>query len=65
VISNPRPGMLVLVWYRLEARICSPLHGKLGRVVVAGRGKPRNHGVKIGRHVYVIPAGNLQEVACG
>ncbi len=62
MISYPKPGDRVQVWYRMSLRLIMPLHGLVGRVAVVGRGKPRNHGVEIGRlrHFYVVPCGNLR-----
>ncbi len=69
MISNPRPGQRVRLHYATKParKGCPtkadymPHHGALGRVEIAGRGRPRNHGVRLdsGRFV-VVPAGNLQ-----
>ena len=60
MLSSPRLGQRVQVWYRSELRDAMPLHGLQGIVEVVGRGRPRNHGVRIGRELYTVPAGNLR-----
>lgn len=60
MIANPTIGQPVRVWYRAGVRDAMPLHGKRGVVVVRSRGRPRNHAVRIGGRVYVVPCGNLQ-----
>lgn len=62
MISNPRPGQRVRAHYAARSVAGAPYHGRIGTVVVAGRGRPRNHGVRFDgdEHVTVIPAGNLQ-----
>ena len=62
MISWPALGQMVRIHYAAKAQAARPLHGKVGVVVVASRGKPRNHGVVIDGQMYVIPAGNLQPV---
>ena len=67
MLSNPKVGTLVVIWYARKpgwARV-TPLHGKTGIVVEPGRGKPRNHLVRLlGRFDYgrrvIVPAGNLR-----
>ncbi len=60
MISNPRPGDRVLLHYGPAwRRVCSALHGRVGVVRVAGRAKPRSHGVELDGRIYVVPAGNL------
>lgn len=61
MIANPRVGQSVTVWYRKTLAASRPLHGKVGTVAVASRGKPRNHGVVIDGTFHVIPCGNLKE----
>ncbi len=63
MLSNPAEGNLVVIWYAKKpgwARV-TPLHGKVGVVVLPGKGRPRNHLVKLtaGRRV-LVPAGNLR-----
>lgn len=60
MISNPRIGQLVQVWYRKGLRDAMPLHGRIGEVEVVSRGHPRNHGIRIDGVLYVVPAGNLR-----
>jgi len=60
MLTNPKPGSIVQVWYRADVRPAMPLHGRVGRIVQVGHGRPRNHGVEIGGTVYVVPAGNLR-----
>jgi hypothetical protein len=66
MISSPKVGQRVQVWYRKEWAAFMPWHGKLGTVVVASRGKPRNHGVFIPGFatIVVVPAGNLRVPTC-
>ena len=59
---NPRIGQCVQVWYRAGYRDFMPYHGQVGRVVVASRGKPRNHGVTIDGKLVIVPCGNLRKV---
>jgi len=61
MISCPKVNQVVQVWYRKELRDLMPLHGKVGRVVVTSRGRPRNHGVEIDNVMWIVPAGNLRE----
>ncbi|MFP4141490.1 MAG: hypothetical protein ACLFVH_13195 [Phycisphaerae bacterium] len=69
MLSHPRIGQRVQVWYAVKPRRkggiakadLMPLHGQFGvvRVVATGPG-PRNHGVEIGGELYVVPRGNLR-----
>lgn len=61
MIASPALGQLVRVWYRVGVRDAMPLHGKTGVVVIRSRGRPRNHAVRIGGKVYVVPCGNLRQ----
>ena len=61
MIARPKRGQLVQVWYRKGVAEWMPHHGKVGRVVVVGRGKPLNHAVDVGGFVAVVPCGNLRE----
>jgi hypothetical protein len=65
VISNPRPGQRVRVWYRASLRPYVRYHGREGLVVTPGRGRPRNHTVRVGEDLVIIPAGNLRPVPVG
>lgn len=54
--ANPKNGADVVLRYKNKRH---DLNGKLGQVVIASRGKPRNHGVRIDGVTYVIPCGQL------
>lgn len=61
MVSNPRPGQRVQLWYAAKARAAFPLHARPGRVEVVGKARPRNHGVRLdGGPLVVVPAGNLR-----
>lgn len=60
MLTHPRIGQRVQCWYRNRRM---PHHGKTGRVVVRGLGKPRNHGVLIEGRLVVVPCGNLRKLA--
>ncbi len=71
MISNPKKGQRVQIWYavtpkRIGERAPSeymPHHAAVGRVTISGRGRPRNHGVLLDTGEFVaIPAGNLRKV---
>ncbi|HOI54891.1 MAG TPA: hypothetical protein PLP01_06550, partial [Phycisphaerae bacterium] len=55
-----RVGQGVQVWYGPHTREAMPWHGKAGTVVVSGRGRPRNHLVRIDGQQVIVPAGNLR-----
>lgn len=57
-----RVGQGVRIHYRKSVAEFQPYHGKVGRLAVVSRGKPRNHGVEIDGRIVVVPCGNL--VAC-
>ena len=59
MLSNPKPNDRVEIRYAKHKRSIAKLHGKRGVVVIAGRGRPRNHGVEVDGVLYVIPAGQL------
>jgi hypothetical protein len=64
MVSNPHIGQRVQLWYAAKRRQFAPHHGEFGRVVVVGKGKPRNHGVELqSGDVVAVPAGNLKIVA--
>jgi hypothetical protein len=63
MMTNPRIGQRVQVWYRQGLQTHMPLHGEIGNVVIVSHGKPRNHGVQLKSGTYVIPCGNLRKVA--
>jgi hypothetical protein len=61
MISYPRQGQSVQIWYGRLYRDMMPLHGRVGQVRIVSRGPgPRNHGVEVDGQVYVIPRGNLR-----
>ncbi|MHA1559075.1 MAG: hypothetical protein ACTSWI_00150 [Alphaproteobacteria bacterium] len=63
MIWHPRPGQRVRLWYAKRYAAAMPHHGRLGIMVVAGRGLgPINALVRLddGPEV-VVPRGNLQE----
>ena len=62
MLANPCVGQEVRIHYAARWRRVCPLHGQVGRVLVRGRGKPRNHGVEVAGRVYTIPCGNLQKI---
>jgi hypothetical protein len=47
MVSSPKVGRWVQVWYRAGVREHMPYHGRLGQVVIPSRGRPRNHAVGI------------------
>jgi hypothetical protein len=66
MMLNPRVGQRVQVWYGQALRAVVPYHGRPAVVVVAGRGRPRNHLVRLddGTTV-VVPCGNLRAARGG
>lgn len=62
MISNPRLGQRVQLWYGKPHREVMPHHVRLGTVEIVGRARPRNHGIRLdGGPLVVVPAGNLRE----
>lgn len=60
MIANPRPGRRVRLHYRRSVAPHAPHHGRAGVVVAAGKGRPRNHLVRLdGGLLVVVPCGNL------
>lgn len=60
MIANPKPGTRVRLAYALKRRKFFTLHDKLGTVVVVGRGRPKNHLVRLdGGGLVVVPCGHL------
>ncbi len=61
MVSNPKSGTRVRINYRKKLREVMPFHGRTGTVEIPGRGKPRNHGVRLDQcnTMVVVPAGNL------
>lgn len=62
VLANPRVGDQVVIAYCARVRPMMLLHGQVGMVVIASRGKPRNHAVHINGTIYIVPCGNLNKV---
>lgn len=64
MMSNPQPGQRCRVRYGKGRRVFMPHHDKLGVIEIVGRGKPRNHGVRLqwSGLLVVIPAGHLMRV---
>ena len=61
MIANPHLGKLVKIWYR-ESNQHLPYHGLKGHVMIASKGKPRNHLIRVtGGPDVVVPCGNLQQ----
>lgn len=61
MLSAPAVGQRVALRYRPALRgLVGGLHGARGTIVLAGRGRPRNHLVRLddGRRV-IVPAGHL------
>jgi len=61
MLSNPTRGQIVRIRYAPPRRqfVRNSLHGKYGRVLVPGTGRPRSHLVHVDGHNYIIPAGQL------
>lgn len=63
MLANPQPGARVRVHYRKAIAEIMPHHGKTGTVVVACKGRPRNHGVLLDDGTLTaIPCGNLAKL---
>lgn len=63
MISTPRIGQRVRIYYRRDVAPHMPHHGRTGAVAVAGRARPRNHAVQLDDGpIVIVPAGNLQAV---
>ena len=65
MLVNPKINQLVEIRYNPKMRggeLGTNLHGKTGRVVIAGKGKPRNHGILIDDAVFIIPCGNINKI---
>jgi len=61
MLSSPRSGQSVQVWYAKKKRAHMPLHGQVGQIEVVSRARRcRNHGVRIDGRLYSVPAGNLR-----
>lgn len=63
MILNPKVGSQVQIWYRKALSEIMPYHGEVGTVIIASRGKPRNHGIMLERGVMVsVPCGNIRKI---
>ena len=62
MMSSPKAGQIVQIWYGPNTRDAMPWHGKKGVVLVVGRARPRNHVIEVGGVKVVVPAGNLREI---
>lgn len=62
MISNPRIGQRVQIWYAAKWRQTCPHHGSIGTVSIASKGKPKNHAVELDTgELVVVPCGNLRQ----
>jgi len=61
MLTNPKIDQLAQVWYRASVRDKMPYHGRVGRVMVVGKGRPRNHGVLLDGQIISVPCGNLRK----
>jgi len=60
MLSYPREGQVVQMWYRDKTM---PLHGLTGTIVIVSRGPgPRNHGIAVDGVMYVVNRGHLRKV---
>ena len=71
MVSNPKPGDVVQLWYARQHAHRWPLHGRVGvvRVVSSARrrkgerhGPPRSHGIDVDGVLVVVPCGNLRRL---
>lgn len=69
MLTNPRPGQEVQIWYRAEMRELMRFHGCGGYVAASAPARrpgrksgPRNHLVQVGLLFLIVPAGNLRKV---
>lgn len=61
MISNPKPGQRVQVWYAAK-NLPMPHHGKFGTVVAVAKNRPKNHLIRMDdEQLVAVPAGNLRE----
>jgi len=60
MLTNPPIGYTAQVWYRKDMR-WMPYHGKIGKITIVGKGRPRNHGIEIDGKTIVVPCGNLRK----
>ncbi len=62
MLINPKINQLVQLKYSKKKWPKALLQGKIGKIVIVGRGKPRNHAIEIDGIVYVVPCGNMFSV---
>ena len=61
MLTCPRIGQSVQVWYTGRIAAAMPHHGAVGVVVARKtKGRPRNHLVLVGAVAVVVPCGNLR-----
>lgn len=66
MLTCPRIGQPVQVWYAAPAAAAMPHHGAMGIVVARKtKGRPRNHLVLVGAVTVVIHCGNLRRAGGG
>jgi hypothetical protein len=62
MMSHPRIGQPCRLHYRAALRPIAPHHGRIGTVVAAAGGRPRNHLIRLADGtLVVVPAGHLRE----
>ena len=59
MITNPKINQLVQLKYNKKKWPTALLQGKIGTIVLAGKGKPRNHAVNVEGVIYIVPCGNI------
>ncbi|MBU1001636.1 MAG: hypothetical protein KKE73_03830 [Proteobacteria bacterium] len=60
MLIAPAVGQRVRLHYNPKDASKMPHHGKAGAVVISGRGKPRNHLVRLDNGpLIVVPCGNI------
>mgnify|MGYP003623261806 CR=1 FL=1 len=61
MLLNPAVGSEARIWYGKAFRRFMPFHGRRCVIVHSGRGRPRNHAVRLADGVVVVvPCGNLR-----
>ena len=60
MLSNPRENQIVQAWYAVPKRPIARFHGLTGVIVTPGHGTPRNHLVRFGGELAIIPGGQLR-----
>ena len=60
MMANPRPGQRCRLHYVKAKRTHFAYHGRVGVVEIVGRGKPRNHLIRLDDGpLVVVPCGHL------